>query len=89
MLFEAVCRSPCTGGSRTIRAIKSDRTWLIADVHGMPTFEENLKQNPLAPLMYGFSVICFSRRMTAEAGFTRFATKDFDNPINAYYEVRP
>jgi hypothetical protein len=30
-----------------------------------------------------------ARRMTAEAGFTRFVTKDFDNPINAYYEVRP
>jgi 2-polyprenyl-3-methyl-5-hydroxy-6-metoxy-1,4-benzoquinol methylase len=93
------------------KAIKSDGTWLIADVHGMPTFEENLKQNPLAPLMYGFSVICcmssalsqpdglglgtlgfpepVARKMTAEAGFTRFATKDFDNPINAYYEVRP
>jgi len=27
--------------------------------------------------------------MTAEAGFTRFATKDFENPINAYYEIRP
>ncbi len=93
------------------KAIKSDGTWLIADVHGMPTFEENLQQNPLAPLMYGFSVICcmssalsepgglglgtlgfpepVARRMTAEAGFTRFAAKDFDNPINAYYEVRP
>jgi 2-polyprenyl-3-methyl-5-hydroxy-6-metoxy-1,4-benzoquinol methylase len=97
---------------RAIRkAIKSDGTWLIADVHGMPTFEENLKQNPLAPLMYGFSVICcmssalsepgglglgtlgfpepVARRMTAEAGFTRFVTKDFESPINAYYEVRP
>jgi 2-polyprenyl-3-methyl-5-hydroxy-6-metoxy-1,4-benzoquinol methylase len=93
------------------KAIKSDGTWLIADVHGMPTFEENLKQNPLATLMYGFSVICcmssalsepgglglgtlgfpepVARRMTAEAGFTRFTTKDFENPINAYYEVRP
>jgi len=93
------------------KAIKPDGTWLIADVHGMPTFEENLKDNPLAPMMYGFSVICcmssalsepgglglgtlgfpepVARRMTAEAGFTRFATKDFDNPINAYYEVRP
>jgi hypothetical protein len=27
--------------------------------------------------------------MTAEAGFTRFTTRDFENPINAYYEVRP
>jgi 2-polyprenyl-3-methyl-5-hydroxy-6-metoxy-1,4-benzoquinol methylase len=93
------------------KAIKSDGTWLIADVHGMPTFEENLTQNPLAPLMYGFSVICcmssalsepgglglgtlgfpeaVARRMVTEAGFTRFQTRDFDNPINAYYEVRP
>jgi 2-polyprenyl-3-methyl-5-hydroxy-6-metoxy-1,4-benzoquinol methylase len=93
------------------KAIKPDGTWLIADIHGMPSFEENLSQNPLAPLMYGFSVICcmssalsepgglglgtlgfpepVARRMTKEAGFTRFETKDFDNPINAYYEVRP
>jgi hypothetical protein len=30
-----------------------------------------------------------ARKMTTEAGFTRFVTRDFDNPINAYYEVRP
>jgi 2-polyprenyl-3-methyl-5-hydroxy-6-metoxy-1,4-benzoquinol methylase len=97
---------------RAIRkAIKPDGTWLIADVHGMSTFEQNLKDNPLAPVMYGFSVLCcmssalsepgglglgtlgfpepVARRMTTEAGFTRFTTKDFDNPINAYYEVQP
>jgi hypothetical protein len=27
-------------------------------------------------------------KITAEAGFTRFTTRDFENPINAYYEVR-
>ena len=76
------------------KAIKPDGTWLIADVHGQPTFEQNLKDNPLAPVMYGFSVLCcmssalsepgglglgtlgfpepVARRMTAEAGFTRF-----------------
>jgi 2-polyprenyl-3-methyl-5-hydroxy-6-metoxy-1,4-benzoquinol methylase len=92
-------------------AIKPDATWLIRDVHGEPTFEGNLKDNPLAPVMYGFSVICcmssalsepdglglgtlgfpepVARKMTAEAGFTRFTTRDFENPINAYYEVRP
>jgi hypothetical protein len=92
-------------------AIKPDGTWLIADVHGQPTFEGNLKDNPLAPVMYGFSVLCcmssalsepggmglgtlgfpepVARKMTAEAGFTRFTTRDFENPINAYYEVRP
>jgi 2-polyprenyl-3-methyl-5-hydroxy-6-metoxy-1,4-benzoquinol methylase len=93
------------------KAIKSDGTWLIADIHGQPTFEGNLRENPLAPLMYGFSVLsCMSsalsepgglglgtlglpepvaRKMTAEAGFSRFTTRDFDNPINAYYEVHP
>lgn len=30
-----------------------------------------------------------AREMTAEAGFTRFQRHDFDNPLNAYYEVRP
>jgi len=97
---------------RAIRkAIKPDGTWLIADVHGMPTFEENLKENPMAPFLYGISVLCcmssalsepgglglgtlgfpepVARRMTEEAGFTRFTTRDFENPINAYYEVRP
>lgn len=93
------------------KALKPNGTWLIADIHGKPTFEENLTDNPLAPLMYGFSVLsCMSsalsepggaglgtlgfsepvaRAMTAEAGFTRFTSHDFDNPINAYYEVRP
>jgi 2-polyprenyl-3-methyl-5-hydroxy-6-metoxy-1,4-benzoquinol methylase len=92
-------------------AIKPDGTWLIADVHGQPTFEQNLKDNPLAPVMYGFSVLCcmssalsepgglglgtlgfpepVARKMTSEAGFSRFTTRDFENPINAYYEVRP
>ena len=93
------------------KAIKADGTWLIADIHGKPTLEGNLKENPLASLMYGFSVLCcmssalsepgglglgtlgfpeiVARNMTAEAGFTRFTTRDFDNPINAYYEVHP
>jgi SAM-dependent methyltransferase len=93
------------------KAIKPDGTWLIADVHGQPTFEQNLAANPLAPFMYSISVLCcmssalsepgglglgtlgfpepVARRMTSEAGFTRFATRDFENPINAYYEVRP
>jgi hypothetical protein len=30
-----------------------------------------------------------ARAMTREAGFTRFRTHDFANPMNAYYEVRP
>jgi hypothetical protein len=30
-----------------------------------------------------------ARKMTAAAGFTRFKKHDFDNPVNAYYEIRP
>jgi len=30
-----------------------------------------------------------AREMTAAAGFTRFRRHHFDNPVNAYYEVRP
>jgi len=30
-----------------------------------------------------------AREMTAAAGFTRFTRHNFDNPVNAYYEVRP
>jgi 2-polyprenyl-3-methyl-5-hydroxy-6-metoxy-1,4-benzoquinol methylase len=30
-----------------------------------------------------------AREMTTAAGFTRFRRHDFDNPVNAYYEVRP
>ncbi len=92
------------------KAIKPDGTWLIADVHGQPTFEKNLAENPMAPFLYSISVMCcmssalsepgglglgtlgfpepVARKMTSEAGFSRFVTRDFENPINAYYEVR-
>src|SRR5262249_44580209 len=97
---------------RTIRhALHPDGTWLIVDINSRPSFEENLARNPMAAMMYGFSVLsCLSsalsepdgaglgtlgfsepvaRRMTAAAGFTRFTRHEFDNPVNAYYEVRP
>ncbi len=93
------------------QAIKPDGTWLIADIKTKSSFEENLRENPMAGMMYGFSVMsCLSsalsepdgaglgtlgftedvaRVMTREAGFTRFQPRDFDHPMNAYYEVRP
>jgi SAM-dependent methyltransferase len=93
------------------RSLQPDGTCLIVDINARPTFEENLSDNPMAAMMYGFSVLsCMSsalshpegaglgtlgfsepvaRQMAAEAGFTRFQRHDFDNPVNAYYEVRP
>jgi 2-polyprenyl-3-methyl-5-hydroxy-6-metoxy-1,4-benzoquinol methylase len=93
------------------KSLKPDGTCFIADINSRPTFEENLERNPMAAMMYGFSVLsCMSsalshpegaglgtlgftepvaRQMTADAGFTRFQQHDFENPVNAYYEVRP
>jgi len=96
---------------RSIRAaIKPDGTWLIVDINGMPTPEENYA-HPLGALLYSFSILdCLAcstceeggaglgtlglpdpvaRKMTAEAGFTRFIVRDFSNPLNSFYEVRP
>jgi 2-polyprenyl-3-methyl-5-hydroxy-6-metoxy-1,4-benzoquinol methylase len=96
---------------RTIRAaIKPDGTWLIVDINGMPTPEQNYA-HPLGGLLYSFSVLdCLAcstheeggaglgtlglpepvaRKMTTEAGFTRFIVRDFGNPLNSFYEVRP
>lgn len=93
------------------RSLKEDGACLVVDINAKPTFEENLERNPMAAMMYGFSVLtCMSsalsqpdgaglgtlgfsepvaRQMTADAGFTRFTRHDLDNPVNAYYEVRP
>jgi 2-polyprenyl-3-methyl-5-hydroxy-6-metoxy-1,4-benzoquinol methylase len=99
------------GAMRAIRgAIEPDGTWLIVDINGMPTPEEN-HSHPLGGLLYAFSVLdCLAcstcedrgaglgtlglpepvaRKMAAEAGFTRFTVRDFGNPLNSFYEVRP
>jgi 2-polyprenyl-3-methyl-5-hydroxy-6-metoxy-1,4-benzoquinol methylase len=99
------------GAMRAIRAaIATDGTWLIVDINGKGSPEENYA-HPLGGLLYALSVLdCLAcstsedhgaalgtlglpepvaRRMTAEAGFTHFAPKDFGNPLNAFYEVRP
>jgi 2-polyprenyl-3-methyl-5-hydroxy-6-metoxy-1,4-benzoquinol methylase len=96
---------------RAIRAaIKPDGTWLIVDINGRPTPEENYTY-PLGSLLYSFSVLdCLgcstcdeggaglgtlglpepvARKMTVEAGFTHFTVRDFGNPLNSFYEVRP
>lgn len=109
------CLHDMTHPAETLRAMRAalrpDGTCLIVDINARPTFEENLSDNPMAAMMYGFSVLsCMSsalsqpggaglgtlgfsepvaRQMTAAAGFTRFRRHDFDNPVNAYYEVRP
>lgn len=53
-----------------IRAsLKNDGAWFCADVQGLPTFAENLRDNPMATLAYSFSVtVCMSSGLSTPDG---------------------
>jgi SAM-dependent methyltransferase len=51
------------------RALRDDGVWLIADIKSYPSFAENAAQNPMASLMYGFSVLtCMSSALSEPGG---------------------
>jgi SAM-dependent methyltransferase len=51
------------------RALAPDGTWLLVDIKGRETFAENIEKNPMAPLMYGISVLsCMSSALSAPGG---------------------
>jgi SAM-dependent methyltransferase len=54
----------------SIRAALSDEgTWLLVDIKALDTFEENVRKNPMASLMYGISVLsCMSSALSAPDG---------------------
>jgi 2-polyprenyl-3-methyl-5-hydroxy-6-metoxy-1,4-benzoquinol methylase len=101
---------PATTITAIRRSIDPDGTWLVKDIRCAPTARDNLK-NPMAAMMYGFSITsCMSSatsvaggagfgtlglhpdllaQLAADAGFTRFALHDFEEPANLYYEIRP
>ena len=44
-------------------------TWLIADINGQPTFEDNLEKNPQAKMMYAMSIMsCMSSALSEPGG---------------------
>ena len=50
-------------------AIADDGTWLLVDIKAGDTFEENATRNPMAPLMYGISVLsCLSSALSEPGG---------------------
>ena len=50
-------------------AIAEDGTWLLVDIKAHDTFALNASKNPMAPLMYGISVLsCMSSAMSAPDG---------------------
>ena len=79
------CLHDMTNPAAVIRAIRqalrSDGTWLIADIHGKGTFEENLAENPLAPMMYGFSVLSCMSSALSEPGGAGLGTLGFPEPV--------
>ncbi len=51
------------------RAIADDGTWLLVDIKAHDSFEANARKNPMAPLMYGISVLsCLSSAMSSPDG---------------------
>ncbi len=63
------------------RAIKPDGTWLIVDINSRPTFEDNLARNPMAAMMYGFSVLsCLSSSLSEPDG-AGLGTLGFSEPV--------
>ena len=50
-------------------ALADDGTWLLVDIKARDTFEENVRKNPMAPLMYGVSVLsCMSSALSEPGG---------------------
>ena len=50
-------------------ALGSNGTWLCADVKGLPTFADNLRDNPISALAYSFSVlVCMSSGLSTPDG---------------------
>ena len=50
-------------------ALKDDGTWLLVDIKSHDTFALNAKKNPMAPLMYGLSVLsCMSSALSSPGG---------------------
>ena len=51
------------------RAIRPDGVWLICDIKARDSYEENVKKNPMATMMYGASVLtCMSSAMSEPHG---------------------
>ncbi len=63
------------------RALREDGTWLIADIKCKPTFEENLEDNPMAGMMYGFSVLSCMSSALSEPGGAGLGTLGFTEDL--------
>jgi 2-polyprenyl-3-methyl-5-hydroxy-6-metoxy-1,4-benzoquinol methylase len=50
-------------------AVADDGSWLLVDIKALDTFEQNVRKNPMASLMYGISVLsCMSSALSEPGG---------------------
>ena len=63
------------------RAIAGDGVWLIADIKSFPTFEENVKRNPMSAMMYGLSVLTCMSSALSEPGGAGLGTLGFHEQL--------
>ena len=50
-------------------AVRDDGSWLLVDIKALDTFEDNVRKNPMASLMYGISVLsCMSSALSEPDG---------------------
>ena len=70
------------GMMETIRAaIAPDGVWFLVDIKGRDTFAENIEKNPLAPLMYGVSVLSCMSSALSEPGGAGLGTLGFPESL--------
>jgi hypothetical protein len=67
------CLHDMTAPARVAEAIRAavapDGVWLIADIKARASYRENVEENPMASLMYGFSVMtCMSSALSEPGG---------------------
>jgi len=63
------------------RSLRPDGTYLIADINARPTFEANLADNPMAAMMYGFSVMSCLSSALSQPGGAGLGTLGFSEPV--------
>ena len=73
LVFTFDCLHDMTQPAHTVhsirKAIAADGTWLVADIKSQPTYEGNVEKNPMAAMMYGFSVmVCMSSSLSEPDG---------------------
>jgi 2-polyprenyl-3-methyl-5-hydroxy-6-metoxy-1,4-benzoquinol methylase len=79
------CLHDMTDPSGVMRAVRrsmdADGTWLIVDINARPTLEDNLTRNPMAALMYGFSVLSCLSSALSQPGGAGLGTLGFTEPV--------